>query len=96
VSEETAREMAEGIRKRFGASMGFAVTGIAGPSGGTPEKPVGLVHVALADHDGAVSHRRLQLPGDRAMVRRWTTSLALSMMRFHLLGIRRQTREAGR
>jgi nicotinamide-nucleotide amidase len=86
VSEETAREMAEGIRKRFGASVGFAVTGIAGPGGGTPEKPVGLVHVALADEDGTVVHRRLRMPGDRAMVRRWTTSIALSMLRIHLLG----------
>lgn len=96
VSEETAREMAEGIRRSFGASVGFAVTGIAGPSGGTPGKPVGLVHVALADQDGTAVHRRLQLPGDRAMVRRWTTSLSLSMMRFHLLGIRLEAREAGR
>ncbi len=96
VSEETAREMAEGIRRRFGASVGFAVTGIAGPSGGTPEKPVGLVHIALADQDGTVVHRRLRLPGDRALVRRWTTALALSLMRFHLLGIRREAREAGR
>jgi len=96
VSEETAREMAEGIRKRFGASVGFAVTGIAGPSGGTLEKPVGLVHVALADEDGTVVHRRLQLPGDRAMVRRWTTSVALSMLRVHLLGGGREERERSR
>ena len=96
VSEETAREMAEGIRKTFDASVGFAVTGIAGPSGGTPEKPVGLVHIALSDRDGTLTHRRLQMPGERALVRRWTTSLALSMMRFHLLGIRREGREAGR
>jgi nicotinamide-nucleotide amidase len=87
--------MAEGIRKRFGASVGFAVTGIAGPGGGTPEKPVGLVHVALADEDGTVVHRRLQMPGDRAMIRRWTTSVALSMLRIHLLGGGRVKREAG-
>ena len=85
VSEATAREMAEGIRRRFGASIGFGVTGIAGPGGGTPEKPVGLVHVALADEDGTV-HRRLQLPGERGIVRRWTTSVSLAMLRGHLLG----------
>jgi nicotinamide-nucleotide amidase len=86
VSEETARAMAAGIRARLGASVGIGVTGIAGPTGGTEEKPVGLVHVALDDEDGTVRHRRLQLPGDRTMVRRWTTSIALSMLRFHLLG----------
>ena len=89
VSEETAREMAEGIRKRFGATVGLAVTGIAGPGGGTPEKPVGLVHVALSDESGATVHRRHQMPGERALIRRWTTSLSLSMLRFHLLGKQR-------
>ena len=96
VSEETAREMAEGIRKRFEASVGFAVTGVAGPGGGTPEKPVGLVHVALADEDGTAVHRRLQMPGDRAMVRRWTTAVALSMLRIHLLGSGREKGEGSR
>ena len=52
-------------------------TGIAGPGGGTPEKPVGTVHVALDAADGTRLHRRLLLPGDRALVRRWTTSAAL-------------------
>jgi nicotinamide-nucleotide amidase len=81
VSEETAREMAAGVRRRLGASAGLAVTGIAGPAGGTPEKPVGTVHVALDAEDGTRLHEKLALPGDRAMVRRWTSSAALAMIR---------------
>jgi len=81
VSEEVAREMAAGARRRFGASAGLAVTGVAGPSGGTPEKPVGTVHVALDAGDGTVRHERLALPGDRSLVRRWTTAAALAMIR---------------
>ncbi len=84
VSEETAREMAIGARRRFGATIGLAVTGIAGPGGGTPEKPVGTVHLALDASDGARLHRRHVFPGDRGMVRRWTTSVALVMLRQHL------------
>lgn len=87
VSEETAREMAAGARRRFGATLGVSITGIAGPGGGTPEKPVGTVHVALDAADGTRLHKKLLLPGDRAMIRRWTTSQALSMVRFHLLGL---------
>ena len=52
VSKRTAREMAQGVRRAFRADVGLAVTGIAGPGGGTPEKPVGLVYVALATPDG--------------------------------------------
>jgi nicotinamide-nucleotide amidase len=81
VSGEAAREMAEGVRRRFGASAGLGVTGVAGPTGGTPQKPVGTVHVALAAADGAALDERLVLPGDRAMVRRWTSSAALAMIR---------------
>lgn len=81
VSEETAREMAAGARRRLGSSAGLAVTGIAGPSGGTPGKPVGTVHVALDADDGTRLHERLSLPGDRSMVRRWTSSAALAMIR---------------
>lgn len=65
VSEETARLMAQNIRLRFGTDLGLASTGIAGPGGGTPEKPVGLVFLALAGADGA-EVRRLNLPWDRA------------------------------
>ena len=80
VSEQVAREMAAGARRRFGASAGLAVTGVAGPSGGTPEKPVGTVHLAL-DAEAGSRHERLTLVGDRAMIRRWTTSAALGMVR---------------
>jgi nicotinamide-nucleotide amidase len=81
VSEETAREMAAGARRRLGASAALAVTGIAGPAGGTPEKPVGTVHLALDAEDGTTLHEKLALPGDRSMVRRWTASAALAMIR---------------
>ena len=80
VSEEVARAMASGVRSRFGADVGLAVTGIAGPGGGTPEKPVGLVHVAL-DVRGTVQHRRLLLPGDRALVREIAVKSALDLVR---------------
>ena len=85
VSEETAREMARGARLRFGATIGVGVTGIAGPSGGTPDKPVGTVHVALDAADGSTRHQKLVAPGDRALVRRWTTTVALSLLRLHLI-----------
>jgi nicotinamide-nucleotide amidase len=87
VSEETAREMALGARKRFGATIGLSTTGIAGPGGGTPEKPVGTVHIALDTADGTRLHRRLLLPAGRSLVRRWTTSTAIGMLRKHLLGL---------
>ena len=85
VSEEVAREMAAGVRLRLGATAGIGVTGIAGPGGGTPGKPVGTVHVALDVADGTRRHERLVLPGDRGMVRRWTTSAALGMIRAWLM-----------
>ena len=92
VSEETAREMALGARRLFGATIGVSVTGIAGPGGGTPEKPVGTVHIALDASDGAREHKKLLLPGERSLVRRWTTSVALSMIRKHLLARARAVR----
>jgi nicotinamide-nucleotide amidase len=85
VSEEAAREMAAGARHRFGATIGFSVTGIAGPGGGTPEKPVGTVHLALDAADGTRLHRRSLFPGDRALIRRWTVTSALVMIRQHLM-----------
>jgi nicotinamide-nucleotide amidase len=86
VSEEVARAMAEGVRARSGADLAVAVTGIAGPGGGTPEKPVGLVFVALS---GAAGNRvrRLQLIGDRDRVRRQSCVIALEMVRRGLLGL---------
>jgi nicotinamide-nucleotide amidase len=80
VSEETAAAMAVGARRRFGADVGVAVTGIAGPGGGTAEKPVGLVFISVESPDGA-STRRFELPGDREAVRSRATGLALHMLR---------------
>jgi nicotinamide-nucleotide amidase len=80
VSSEVAEAMAAGIRARAGADIGVGVTGIAGPEGGTPEKPVGLVYLGLADRNG-VEHRRFNLPGDRERVRELTAQLALDWIR---------------
>jgi PncC family amidohydrolase len=64
VSEETAREMAEGVRKSFGTDIGLAVTGIAGPGGATKDKPVGLMWLALSAKEG-IQTRLIRLTGDR-------------------------------
>jgi nicotinamide-nucleotide amidase len=86
VSEEVARELAAGIRARFGTAYGVGVTGIAGPDGGTPEKPVGTVHVAAAGPDGA-HHRALRIFGNRAQVRERSVTAALELLRRLLLGL---------
>jgi PncC family amidohydrolase len=65
VSAQVARAMAEGARRRFGATIAASVTGIAGPDGGSPEKPVGLTYVGVADEEG-VDVRRFVWTGDRA------------------------------
>ena len=78
VSEQTAREMAEGLKKRSGADIALATTGIAGPGGGTEDKPVGLVYVACASGHGT-KIARLQLSGDRQQVRMQTVCHALEM-----------------
>lgn len=80
VSEETAREMAQGLRRRSGADIALATTGIAGPGGGTQEKPVGLVYVALADRHGVIVER-LQLTGNRERIRSLAALRALDMIR---------------
>lgn len=84
VSEETAREMAEGIAKAAGTDIGISVTGIAGPGGGTEEKPVGLVYIGLYIK-GEVKVKRLNLPGDRQKVRNHTVVNALDWLRRELL-----------
>jgi nicotinamide-nucleotide amidase len=83
VSEPVARAMAEGIRSRTGADVGVAITGIAGPDGGSTEKPVGTVIIAVAAE--ATATRRFLFPGDRETVRRHSTSAALDMIRRALL-----------
>lgn len=85
VSEETAREMAEGLRERSGADIAAATTGIAGPGGGTKEKPVGLVYVACADRHGT-RVERLQLTGNRERVRSLAALRALDMIRRAAIG----------
>jgi len=86
VSEPVARAMAEGVRRTLGSDYGVGVTGIAGPGGGSEEKPVGTVHLAVAGpDDGDVHHRKLRLPGDRDRVRRFSAQLALEMLRRRLL-----------
>jgi nicotinamide-nucleotide amidase len=85
VSEEVARAMAEGVRTTLGSSHALAITGIAGPGGGSAEKPVGTVHLALAGPAPAAAHRKLRLPGDRERIRWQSTQLALDMLRRHLL-----------
>lgn len=80
VSAETAAAMAEGVRTRLGADVAVSVTGIAGPDGGSPEKPVGLVHLHAVSPTGRES-RHMELPGDRAMVRGRATTAALHLVR---------------
>ncbi len=80
VSREVAIALAEGIRKRCGATFGLGITGVAGPAGGTTEKPVGLVFHALAsEQDSEVIERKF--PGDRERVRRFASQTALDMVR---------------
>jgi nicotinamide-nucleotide amidase len=80
VSAEVAAAMAEGARARLGAGVAVAVTGVAGPGGGTPEKPVGLVFLHAAGPGGAEA-LRLELPGDRDTIRRRSTVAALHLVR---------------
>jgi nicotinamide-nucleotide amidase len=91
VSAEVAQEMAAGVRERLVADVGVAVTGVAGPGGGTEDKPVGLVFLHAVGPDGEKA-RRLDLPGDREMVRGRATAAALHLVRM-LLQNRHRTRE---
>jgi nicotinamide-nucleotide amidase len=84
VSEEVARAMATGVRGRFSADWGVGITGIAGPTGGTDEKPVGLVHWAVAGPDGVWAKHRVFL-GDRTIVREWSLNAALDLLRRRLM-----------
>ncbi|MBD0324878.1 MAG: competence/damage-inducible protein A [Pyrinomonadaceae bacterium] len=84
VSAEVAEAMAEGVRNRADTDFGLSVTGIAGPGGGSEEKPVGLVYIALAD-DAHTEHRKLMLPGDRHLVRWRASQAALDLLRRRLI-----------
>jgi nicotinamide-nucleotide amidase len=84
VSPEVAERMAVGVKIRSGATLGVSVTGIAGPDGGTPEKPVGLVYVGVAG-DVGVKHRKFIFPGDRERIRFLTSQAALDLVRRNYL-----------
>ncbi len=84
VSAEVAEAMAVGVKRRAETDFGLSVTGIAGPGGGTEEKPVGLVYVALAD-DAHTEHKRLMLPGDRHLIRTRASQFALDLLRRRLI-----------
>jgi nicotinamide-nucleotide amidase len=80
VSEETAAAMALGARRRLGVDVAISTTGVAGPGGGTPEKPVGLVWYALSLGDDAIETRRLTFPGSRSDIRERATVAALGLL----------------
>lgn len=84
VSRETAAEMAEGIRKRLKTDIGISVTGIAGPGGGTDEKPVGLVYVGLSGEGGTIT-KELRLSGNRKKIRTITALNVFDLIRRHVL-----------
>lgn len=84
VSREVAQALAEGIRKRCLSSYGVGITGVAGPTGGTEQKPVGLLYIALAGEEGTQVVER-NFPGDRARIRQFATQQALEMIRRALL-----------
>ncbi len=84
VSSEVALALADGIRRRAGATLGIGVTGIAGPGGGTPEKPVGLVHIGIADERGP-RERSMRFPGDRERIRQYATQATLDFVRRYFL-----------
>ncbi len=86
VSEEVAREMARGARTLLGADVALSTTGIAGPSGGTPSKPVGLLWIGLDDARGAAFARRFQLAGEREAIAARATTIALGILWQHLVG----------
>jgi competence/damage-inducible protein CinA-like protein len=84
VSSEVAVALAQGIRRRVGSNLGVGITGIAGPSGGSEEKPVGTVFIALATAEG-VKDKSPRFPGDREMIRFQASQVALDLVRTHFL-----------
>ena len=84
VSPEVALALAEGVRQLTGARLGIGVTGIAGPGGGTPEKPVGLVYIGVADERGP-RQKEFRFLGDRDRIRLFASQAALDMARRYFL-----------
>jgi nicotinamide-nucleotide amidase len=84
VSSEVAVALADGMRRSVGSTLGVGITGIAGPGGGSEEKPVGTVHIALS-HPGGVKERGVRFPGDREAIRWHASQLALDMVRLYFL-----------
>jgi nicotinamide-nucleotide amidase len=83
VSREVAAALAEGIRKRCKATIGVGITGVAGPGGGTEQKPVGLVFHGISDGKTTDVVER-HFPGDRDLIRQWATTQALDLVRRRL------------
>jgi nicotinamide-nucleotide amidase len=84
VSEEVAIALAHGIRERFASTWGVGITGIAGPTGGTPEKPVGTVHIAVSGPNGD-THRKLLWQSPRTIIKWYSTQQALDLLRRQVL-----------
>jgi nicotinamide-nucleotide amidase len=84
VSAEVAVALAEGIRRRVGSTLGVGITGVAGPGGGSEEKPVGTVHVAIS-HAGGVKERGMRFPGERENIRWQASQAALDLVRVYFL-----------
>jgi nicotinamide-nucleotide amidase len=84
VSSEVAIALAEGIRNRVRSTLGVGITGIAGPGGGSEEKPVGTVHIAVAGVNG-IKEKLVHLPGDREAIRFYASQIGLDMVRMHFL-----------
>ena len=85
VSAEVGIALAEGARARFGADVGVGITGIAGPGGGTPDKPVGTVHLCVAGPEGHEA-RAVRFHGSRVVVRERSVTLAMHLLRHLLIG----------
>ena len=86
VSEEVARAMAEGALRASGGTIAIAITGVAGPTGGSAEKPVGLVHMACALAGGDTSHQRMMYKGERSAIRLSAVRGAVAMLQHRLQG----------
>jgi len=84
VSAEAAEALARGVRGALHSDIGVSITGIAGPDGGSPEKPVGLAYIGIADENQSISRHRI-MPGDRESVRERSTYLALAWLRRFLM-----------